>query len=158
MCRLMIFFILPCFPLLVTAQPLNVAGPEAFFAAFIVEDLDTSIVWYSDTWGFKIVDKKSFPNMGFKQANLELADIRIELIELESALDPSEVIPNYDAKTKLMGIFKFGLLLPDFDVWIKHLQDLGVIFHGGIVDDQLRGKKMTIVLDPDGNRIQLFEK
>jgi len=32
-----------------------------------------------------------------------------------------------------------------------------VDFNGGVVEDPVSGKKMVIILDPDGNRIQLFE-
>ncbi len=130
---------------------------EAHFSAFIVKDMDTSISWYSEMFGFNIIDKREFPESGFKQANLSRGTVIIELIELNSALSPKDVIPNYNSKTRLIGFFKIGFLISDFDEFIDHLTKNNAEFHGKVVVDKESGKRMVIVKDPDENRIQLFE-
>ena len=45
----------------------------------------------------------------------------------------------------------------DFDTWVARLKATGVEFQGDVVIDKTSGKKMLVVKDPDGNRIQLFE-
>ena len=98
------------------------------------------------------------PEYGFEQTNLTNGAMNLELIQLQSAVSPNEAIPNYSAKTRLQGIFKIGLQVQQFDKWMAHLQKLEVRFHGGVVTDPISAKRMVIILDPDGNRIQLFEK
>ena len=56
------------------------------------------------------------------------------------------------------GFFKFGMKIPDFDQWISHLTDAKAEMHGEVVIDPVSEKRMLIIKDPDGNRIQLFEK
>lgn len=129
-----------------------------YFNAIIVSNMDSSLVWYQQTLGYEILNSKQFPEMGFKQANLKKENASIELIELNSAIDPKELIPNYHSKTKVLGLFKLGFQVDDFDLWIKYLEINQVNFNGRIVTDEITGKRMVIILDPDGNRIQLFER
>ena len=133
-------------------------GLEPYFTAVIVNNMDSSLIWYQEVLGYEVLNQKHFPEMGFKQANLSNGQGSLELIKLSSAISPQEVIPNYNTKTKIVGLFKFGFQVENFDQWIDHLQLKDVQFNGRIVTDELTNKRMIIVLDPDGNRIQLFEK
>ncbi|MFT4662090.1 MAG: hypothetical protein ACI8XB_002378 [Patiriisocius sp.] len=82
----------------------------------------------------------------------------IELIELDVALKLDRDLANYSSKTRVIGIFKTGFQVSDFDAWITHLTNEKVKFHGNIVSDDISGNRMAIILDPDGNRIQKFKK
>ena len=46
----------------------------------------------------------------------------------------------------------------EFDDWVDTLKHAKVEFYGDVVTDELSGKRMLLIKDPDGNRIQLFEK
>ena len=131
---------------------------EPYFTAVIVEDIETSISWYSKALGFKIINQREISKMGFKQANLKCGDTAIELIELDKAISPKDIIPNYNSKTRIQGLFKVGFWVSDFDLWLEHLTTQKVNFHGRSVKDPESGKRMIIIKDPDGNKIQLFEK
>lgn len=139
-------------------QSNSLSDPEPYFSAIIVKDLNTSLDWYSEVLGYEILNNKNFPEMNFKQANLKRGDSAIELIELGSAISPAEVISDFNSKSKLIGLFKIGFRVENFDKWIKHLEQSKVNFHGRVVIDELSGKRMVIFKDPDDNRIQLFEK
>lgn len=130
---------------------------EAHFSALIVNDMDTSIAWYSEMLGFEIIDKREYPESGFKQANLKRDNAIIEIIQLNSAFSAKDVIPDYNSKTRLIGFFKIGFLISDFDEFMTHLAKKNVEYHGKVVLDNDSGKRMVIVKDPDDNRIQLFE-
>ena len=156
--KLLIILILTYLPFIGHAQSDILPDPEAYFSALIVNDIDNSISWYSSNLGFKVLNKNEFKEMGFKQANLKRGNILIELIELKSAISPRDVVPNYNNKTRIVGFFKIGFLVADFEKWINHLTQLKVDFHGKVVTDNISGKKMVIIKDPDGNRIQIFEK
>ncbi len=133
-------------------------SPEAYFSAMIVNDIESSITWYSNNFGFKVLNKIESAEKGFKQANLKCGNILIELIELKSSLSPKSLLENHPKKTKIDGFFKFGFLVSEFDKWIDFLKQAKAEFYGSVVTDNVSGKKMQIILDPDGNRIQIFEK
>ena len=128
------------------------------FFAIIVSDIDTSIRWYEDALDFELVDSSAIATIGLRQANLQQGNLRLELIELASAIKPANAISDYNAKTKLIGLFKIGFSIDAFDDYLARLKQLKVAFHGNVVNDPVTQKKMIIILDPDHNRIQLFEK
>jgi len=139
------------------AQQNDITEVSACFSALIVTDMDSSIQWYSSMLGFELASSSTSEELGFKQSNLNNGNTRLELIELNAALLPQEAIPDYNTKTRLVGIFKIGFVVPEFERLIAHLQKRKAVFHGNIVKDQESGKRMVIIKDPDGNRIQLFE-
>jgi len=140
------------------SQTTKLPDPEAYFSALIISDIEKSIDWYSNNLGFVLIHKNESKKMGYSQANLKRGSVLLELIELNSSVSPKKVIPNYNSKTRVKGIFKIGFLIANFDQWILELTKLKVEFHGSVVTIDETGKKMVIVKDPDGNRIQLFEK
>lgn len=131
---------------------------EAYFSAIIVSDIEVSINWYKDILGFDIENKIESEERGFKQSNLKRGSVHIELIELNKAVSLKEIIPEYNNKTRIVGLFKIGFHIRHFDKWMDHLATRKVDKHGDIVSDSKTGKRMIIITDPDGNRIQLFEK
>ena len=136
----------------------SLPNPEAYFSAIIVNDIEASITWYSDNFGFKVLNKIESEEKGFKQANLKCGSILIELIELKLSLTSKSLLENHPEKTKIDGFFKFGFLVSEFEKWVDALKESKVEFYGDVVIDNLSGKRMLLVKDPDGNRIQLFEK
>ena len=131
---------------------------KAYFTAIIVSDINTSINWYTSILGFTVLDKVESTERGFKQSNLKRASIHLELIELDAAVNPAASIPNYNSKTRLIGFFKTGFLVSDFDNWLNHLTMKNVNFQGSVVTDDTTEKRMVIIKDPDNNRIQIFEE
>ncbi|WP_420581018.1 VOC family protein [Reichenbachiella sp.] len=150
--------ILLLLPLSIQAQFIPPKNLSPYFNAIIVNELDSSLVWYQQVLGFEVLNSKEFPEMGFKQANLKKGTSSLELIELNSAISLKETIPNYNSKTKTIGLFKFGFQVEDFDQWLAYLESTQATIHGRVVNDELTNKRMVIILDPDGNRIQLFER
>lgn len=138
-------------------QAKELSDPTPNFSALIVKDIDVSLAWYTDMLGYTILDQKDVKEMNFRQANLKRGSSAIELIELGKAIDPAAVIEGYSEKTKIQGIFKIGFTVSDFDDWISHLETSNAEFHGSVVSDPVSGKRMVIIKDPDGNRVQLFE-
>ena len=148
---------------LVMIQSVNSQGKipsniESSFSAIIVSDIDSSIQWYNQVLGYTLVDQRSVDEIGLKQANLESNDLSLELIQLKTAKPAHELLASYPPKTRVRGLFKIGYSISDFDKWISHLNSLAVNFNGDVVLNPLTNKRMIIVNDPDGNRIQLFEK
>lgn len=135
----------------VKAQEQSLPDPQPYFMAFIVSDIDSSIAWYQEVFGLVQQNYVSNEERGFKQANLSRADMLVELIELNRAVsqDPSQ---------RYEGIFKVGLLVSEFDRWVEFLRKKEVQLFGDVMTDPITNRRMIILFDPDGNRIQLFEK
>lgn len=152
------FYILLLLPFSNQAQTSLPKNLTPYFNAIIVSELDSSLVWYQQMLGYEVLSNKAYAEMGFKQANLSRGHASLELLELSSAIAPEKSIPNYNSKTKVIGLFKFGFQVDDFDQWMEYLEAKQVTFHGRVVKEETTNKRMIIILDPDGNRIQLFEK
>jgi len=145
-------------PFLSHAQNDSIPELESYFSAMVVSDFESSISWYSNTLGFKVVNRIESKERGFKQSNLKRGDVLIELIELDKAVNLEDIVPNYSNKMRVIGFFKIGFLVTNFEKWIDHLTNEKIDFYGNVVTDDTTGKRMVIITDPDGNRIQIFEK
>lgn len=146
----LLFLLISC---LGSAQSVDELKP--YFSALIVDDIEVSKAWYTQNLGFEIVNESSLPERGIKQVNLKSGFGLIELIEISSSKKASELT---DQKARIQGIFKIGFQVRDLDEWVKKLRENKVSFSGNIVEDPNTNKRMVIILDPDGNRIQLFEE
>ena len=137
-------------------QSENLPDPKPFFIAIIVGDIDRSIDWYSETFGFKMLNKVVNEERGIKQSNLKRGNAFIELIEFDRSLIPTQILSGEERGTRIQGIFKFGFELPDFDSWITFLEGKNLNFYGEVMFDPITEKRMIILKDPDGTRMQLF--
>lgn len=94
----------------------------------------------------------------FSIINLKKGKAALELIQLSGTLSPADIVPDYTSKTRIYGFFKMGFQVTDLDTWVSFLKEKQVEFNGDVVTDLVTNKRMVITLDPDGNRIQLFEQ
>lgn len=124
------------------------------FFAVMVTDFDSSLNWYQKNLEFEIVNQVSLDERGLKQANLKNGENKLEIIELESAVDPNEL----SIGSRFIGLFKVGFTVSNFDDCIERFKRNKVRFNGDIVTDPTTGKRMIILFDPDNNRIQIFEQ
>ena len=142
----------------VNSQNTNSDEIRPFFFSVIVQNMDSSVDWYSRMLGFDVVNRIDLEERGLKQVNLEMNGAQLELIELTSALSPKELLPSNTNKARIQGFFKVGFSVDSISEWVSRLENLGAVIHGDIVTDPVSGNKMVILTDPDGNRIQLFER
>ncbi len=153
---LLSFFYLVREPITITQNSPSQSEPTLFFA-LIVNDIEESLDWYSSNLEFEILNQREVAEMELKQANLKSGNIHMELIELGSAINTSEYLPEEQQGKRQVGIFKIGFSIEDFDGRVNQLKESSVNFRGDVVEDPVSGKRMVILLDPDGNRVQLFE-
>ena len=144
--------------LLGCAQGNVLPDPEPYFSAIMVSDMDQSLHWYTSIMGFQVLDKKEFEERGLKMANLKRGNMLIELIEVRNSIKPVEILADKEKGSQIVGFFKLGFQVDKFDQWLHFLSELEVDFHGTVVRDPISEKRMVIIKDPDGNRIQIFEK
>ena len=139
-------------------QETTLSTPDLHFFSIIVGNMDTSLEWYRDVADFKLVDSFSDEDRGIKMANLANGYARLELIEINSAISTEVLRAQYGTNARIGGFFKIGFRVKEFDQWVARLESLGVTFSGTVVSDPQTEKRMLVLLDPDGNRIQFFER
>ena len=142
------------------AQAQNTSPPDLapYFTAVLVDDFNESLAWYQDVLGFELIDQTQNKERGFAQANLQRGAALLELIALDSAFSQEQLNDINPDIARVNGFFKIGFSVSNFDEWLAHLTESGVQFNGSVVVNPQSGKRMVIIKDPDGNRIQLFEK
>ena len=139
------------------AQSTELSDLKPFFTSLIVEDIERSSNWYNDVLGFEEVSRTFMEERGIKLMNLTSRFAQLELLELKGAISANELLANHQS-TRTLGIFKIGFTVESLDDWVNFLEGKDVTFHGNVVTDPVSGMRMLIVLDPDGNRIQIFER
>lgn len=131
---------------------------RASFFAIIVNEMDPSLEWYKEVLNFQEVDRTENPDFGLVQVNLIRGRVRLELIEIQTAVDPYQILGEADKGKRLTGLFKVGFSVKDFDAWADQFHKREIIVNDKIVINPLTGTRMVVIRDPDGNRIQLFEE
>jgi catechol 2,3-dioxygenase-like lactoylglutathione lyase family enzyme len=132
-----------------------VANCPATFFALSVPDLEASTKWYTDAFG---LEATKLP--GGEKARVALLRGRgllIELVELAEAADLEERVPGLKGRYEVHGLFKAGFFVKDLDAEIARLRAKGVRFKGSLFEDPVARARSILVLDNDGNIIQLFE-
>ncbi len=130
--------ILACLPASASAQA---------FIAVVTTDHEASARWYTQTFGLERVN--AVDGDGYAMRLLEGATMIVEIIGVD---DPPA------APDRAAGLFKAGAVIADFDTTVARWREAGVPFFGNgqIFTDEALGRKSVILLDPDGNRVQLF--
>lgn len=129
--------------------------------AFVVSNIENSIEWYNNILGFKLIMKQSIPvpKGNLEMAFMEGAGMRIEMLQ-NSNSQLVEAIVN-DSKTDepptVVGSKALVFQVEDLKLATKELEDKGVNFlwkERYLAEGALF---CTMALDPDGNRINLFQ-
>ena len=136
------------------AAPLS-ARPAQQFVGVSVADLATSEAWYRDAFGMKPVFATKFD--GGAVSVLENDWLMVELLHQDAAKPLKQIAadtPNY----LVHGIFKLGFFIPDLDARLAALAKLDIKPASRIYDDKANKTRNVFIMDPDGNRWQLFER
>lgn len=129
-----------------------------YLVAVSVSNLETSAAWYVDHLGFRLVDKKEFPDYKLRIAILERDRFRLELVQTEGAQSPSRLAPGSDNPARILGFGKLAFLVTDVDARARRMKEKGLKLQLEPTRDDKDGTKSFIVLDPDGNWIQLTQR
>ena len=114
---------------------------ESFHSiSFTVSDIERSIAFYRDVFGFDITERHS----GSNEAMMQVGDIVLRLIEDTSAAD---LLRDED-------YIAFSIDDDDFDEALDQIDEYGIKVISG--PDSLRSGRKIVVTDPDKNKIALI--
>lgn len=83
-------------------------------------------------------------------------DALLEIVEVPEAKPFGKLLPDLRKRYHEHGIWKIGFYLDAFDELHTHMTKAGAKFYGSIVPLP-SGRRLFVALDPDGNRVQLYE-
>jgi len=129
--------------------------------AIQVSNIDSSEIWYKNSLGFALKDKKEFPDYGLKISFLELNGFELELVENKKSISRAELIKNYPKDSEIQGFAKLTFRVNNIDSADTFLKKLGVKYLFNLQKSNIPNKenqKWLIVSDPDGNWIQLVSE
>lgn len=88
--------------------------------------------WYSEKLGFKVVQKKSYPQFNTSLTFLELNGYRVELIRDGNAKDTVEFLPDPPAQTSIHGQSQFCFYTDNLAKHEKELTDRQLKLFGSL--------------------------
>lgn len=122
--------------------------------ALSVADLDASVAWYRDVLGFSETARHAFPDDRMRLAFVERDGFELELIEIEDTPPFDAPTPSNPATRR--GLVKVAFDTADIDGLFANVQGRGVRVQSSLQLSNRTGGRFFILLDPDGNWVQVF--
>ena len=120
------------------------AQPRTFIAVEVT-DIVAAEAWYVRTFDAPRVN--TFSRAAFEQRVLQGPDVIIELVQS---------IPARPVTERGSEIIKAGFVVDDLDARVARWTEQGVQFRGHRVHDDALDLDAVLLMDPDGNLIQIF--
>lgn len=123
--------------------------------AISVADLEETIRWYSDVFGFTVIDRSEIPGVGIKVSHMQGVDMILEIFEAPGAapLPEDRKVPNRDLMTHGNKHISFGV--PDGRKAKEELEAMGVEV---AMVAEVDGTYGVFIRDNTGNLIEIFEE
>ena len=118
------------------------------FVAIVASSAEESSKWYQRT--FELELQRELTGDAYK---IHLLKGDAGIVEIIETMPPAPENPG-----RAIGLFKAGFILDDFDARVAQWREDGVEFFGNgeVFLDEALQLHSVIILDPDGNRIQVF--
>jgi catechol 2,3-dioxygenase-like lactoylglutathione lyase family enzyme len=137
----------------------GLASFSLYNIAFTVANLDKSINWYRDIFGFKLISRTTFsiPGGSAEVAIIEGGGIRLELLQVPNGKKLEEMFANPPHHLIPIGNKTIVFQVNDLIVASKELEEKGVVFVWR--EQYLTGDAMfcSMIKDIDGNKINVFQ-
>ena len=127
--------------------------------AVSVMSIDRSSKWYAQVLGFRLATRTTFPTVHAEVAFMTGPGIALELVQVPGAHRLSELDAAPPAHLLPTGYKAIVFDVDNLAVASKELEELGVtIVWNQQVIDPSTGLKSTLIRDPDGNLVNLFQR
>jgi methylmalonyl-CoA/ethylmalonyl-CoA epimerase len=122
--------------------------------AISVPDLEETIKWYEEKFGFTVIGRSEIPGINVKVAHMQGVGFILEIFEAEGAapLPEDRRYPNRDLRTH--GHKHFSVGVKDARKAAKELEEMGVEI---AMVAEVDGTYGVFVRDNSGNLIEVFQ-
>jgi catechol 2,3-dioxygenase-like lactoylglutathione lyase family enzyme len=123
--------------------------------AISVPNLEESITWYAEKFGFTAIDRSKIPGVNIKVAHMQGGGFILEIFEAEGAalLPEDRRYPNRDLMTH--GHKHFSVAVKDARKASKELEAMGVEI---AMVAEVDGTYGVFIRDNSGNLIEVFQE
>ncbi len=122
--------------------------------AISVKNLDASVKWYTDVFGFNETQNYVFSEDRMRLSFMEKNGFELELIEIADT--PSFSAPNPENPATRRGFVKFAFYSNEIDALYGSAVKAEVQVQSSLRNSNRTGGRFFILLDPDGNWVQVF--
>ena len=136
--------------------PIPVTRAQGAFFALSVPDADAAATWYSDKLGLTVIMRPP-EQSGTQVIVVGGGGLIIELIEQQGAIPLSQAAPAVKHDTMVLGPFKAGAIVKDWDGLVAALKMRGVPIAMGPFPRTAEQRANLIIRDNNGNYIQFVE-
>jgi methylmalonyl-CoA/ethylmalonyl-CoA epimerase len=129
-------------------------GLTLHHCAISVPDLEETIKWYGDKFGFVLVSRSEIPGQNVKVAHMKGSGFILEIFEVHdaAALPADRRHPNTDFRTH--GVKHFSIGADDAKGFVAELSESGVEV---VFIAEVDGTYGAFILDNTGNLIEIFD-
>jgi catechol 2,3-dioxygenase-like lactoylglutathione lyase family enzyme len=131
---------------------------RVFIVAISVKDINTAAGWYNKYLGFEFGEKKDYPESKVSIGIMTKGEFSLELVQHKESVPVSKFIPDISNPAVVRGYGKVGYIVDNLEEIVKRMKAGLVKFIIDPMVNKASGSKMCIVLDNDGNWVQLMEK
>ena len=123
----------------------------------VVRDLDTSIAWYREHFGFEKLTEYSFP--GARVAFVGKGDLRLEFFQTDGAAPMAVEREQRRTNLRIGGINHFAIGVDDLDSALAQLRESGVEIESEPAEvGDGKGDRFAFVRDNEKMLVELFQR
>lgn len=139
-------------------QFLEDKSAEKHFIALLVKDLDASLAWYRDKFGFTMIDTVHVTRANIKAAILSWNGLLLEMLQNPKTVLNSRIKELQPDNVGNQGFLKLGFYVQDLEGLQAQLKSKGVKIKYPVLtaDGFSRKLKLFIVEDNEGNMVQFY--
>jgi hypothetical protein len=134
----------------------NTGHPKSQFIGLFVNNFDSTLSWYTNKIGFKVIKKEEVPSAGIKFAMLEWNGFSIEMIQNPKVVKKTSLDSVIKNNAGAEGFFKLGFYVDDINYWENHFKSKEVKFRYPMMSNSNFNWKYFIIEDPEKNLIQFY--
>ena len=136
--------------------PSPVATARGAFYALSVPDADAAAAWYAEKLGLKVLMRPPEGN-GTQVIVIGGGGLIVELIEQQGSVALKQAAPEVKHDTMVLGLFKAGVIVDNWEGLIAALKVRGVPITMGPFPRSAEQRANLIIRDNNGNYIQFVE-
>jgi len=133
----------------------SVASPSFFGVS--VGDLEAAESWYRRVLGLETVRSVQSRNGDSRAVVMRRGELVVELVHFDGSRTPRADL-SVEHPFQIEGLIKAGMFVADAELWHQYLVAAGVEADAQVITDEALGMRTFVFRDPDGNRIQVFER